>query len=537
MRYIKQALFITTLFFAAGTKAQVGIGIATPNTNAILDLTATDKGLLIPRVSLIATNVTLPIAFAPPLPASLLVYNTATNATSGAALAVTPGYYYWNGAWTRLTDNGWINAASAATTNYTTGTRFLGTANASDIDLVTAGIVRGRLSNQGQFLIGTTSATRSGDLMDGVSNASFPWAINGYSSFNGAGVYGAITGGTTQFAGVEGEYSGTGTINTAAIRGVNKNTIGGTGFRVQAATGPRMGVYGTTSVTSGNYTFGVYGSFLSNSPRGGGVMGNDPGGGAFGSLAYYSTNGNDYSLYGFGLNYTLGDAGGRGTSLNTALQSLDTNTHIGIGVYGGMMGGWVRGLKYGFNTKGETYSMYIDGKGYTNEPLAYLAPTATDERVASYMVTSMQTEVNSKGRVMLQGGKVYVPFKEDYTKVISGKEQDIMITATPQGNSGGVYVDKITAQGFWIIENNNGTSTVPVVWMATAVATEQPKVAPELLNKDFDKKMDKVMFNDNNTKDTPQNMWWDGTKMRWDAPPPRKAPTDVETGGRQQRKG
>lgn len=111
-----------------------------------------------------------------------------------------------------------------------------------------------------------------------------------------------------------------------------------------------------------------------------------------------------------------------------------------------------------------------------------------------------------------------------------------MITATPQGNSSGVYVDKITAEGFWIVENNNGTSTVPVVWMASAVKTAQPEVAPELLNKDFDKKMAGVMFNDNNTKDTPQNMWWDGTKMRWDAPPPRKVPTDIETGARPQTK-
>ena len=399
---------------------------------------------------------------------------------------------------------------------------------------MTNGIVRGRLSNQGEFFIGTTSTSIAGDLMNSVSNASFPWAINGYSGFNGAGVYGSVTGGTTQFPGVLGEYFGTAAFNTAAIKGSNGNFTGGNGFRVQAATGPRMGVYGTTTITSGNYTFGLYGSFASNSVRSGGVMGNDPGGGAFGSLAYYASNGSDYSLYGFGLDYTNGTGGGRGTSPNSSFQSLDTNTNIGIGVYGGMMGGWVRGLKYGFATKGETYSMYIDGKGYTNEPLAYLVPTATGGRVASYMVTSMQAEVNSKGRVMLQGGKVFVPFNENYTRVISGKEQDIMVTATPQGNSNGVYVDKITSEGFWIVENNNGMSTVAVVWMASAVKTDQPEVAPELLDKDFDKKMAGVMFNDNNTKDTPQSMWWDGTKMRWDAPPPRKIPTDIETGGRPQ---
>ena len=532
MRHLKPGLLILILFTVAGTKAQVGIGIATPNANAILDLTSTNKGLLIPRVALTATNAAGPITS----PAtSLLVYNTAS--ASSSFTAVTPGFYYWNGsAWVRLNENGWISATSATTTNYTGSTGFLGTAGNNHIDLVTNGIVRGRLSNQGEFFIGATSTATAGDLMNSVSNATFPWAVNGYSSFNGSGVYGSVESGTTQFPGVMGEYKGTGTFNTAGVRGVNHNTSAGTGFTLGGSGGPRAGVIGATSSSLGSYTFGLYGSCGSGSVRSGGAMGYNAVGSTAGALGYYATTSIDYGAYGFGRAYEIGTGAGRGTSENTSFQSLDTNTNIGIGIYGGMMGGWVRGLKYGFNTKGETYSMYIDGKGYTNEPLAYLAPTATGDRVASYMMTSMQAEVNSKGRVMLQGGKVYVPFKEDFTKVISGSEQDIMVTATPQGNSNGVYVDKITSEGFWIVENNNGTSTVAVVWMASAVKADQPEVAPELLNKDFDKKMAGVMFNDNNTKDTPQNMWWDGTKMRWDAQPPRKIPTDIETGARPQTK-
>ena len=66
----------------------VGIGITTPDASAILDLTATDLGLLIPRVALTQTSSNLPIT-APAT--SLLVYNTAT------VNDVIPGYYYWNG--------------------------------------------------------------------------------------------------------------------------------------------------------------------------------------------------------------------------------------------------------------------------------------------------------------------------------------------------------------------------------------------------------------------------------------------------------
>ena len=71
----------------------VGIGSnATPETSAQLDVNATDKGFLPPRVALQATNNASPINS----PASgLLIYNTATAGT--APNNVKPGYYYWNG--------------------------------------------------------------------------------------------------------------------------------------------------------------------------------------------------------------------------------------------------------------------------------------------------------------------------------------------------------------------------------------------------------------------------------------------------------
>jgi hypothetical protein len=75
--------------------------------------------------------------------------------------------------------------------------------------------------------------------MNGVSNTTFPWAINGYSSFNGSGVYGAIQAGNSIFAGVQGESSGTvgggigggggvrGTTYSQILNGVNGQRGGG----------------------------------------------------------------------------------------------------------------------------------------------------------------------------------------------------------------------------------------------------------------------------------------------------------------------
>lgn len=102
---------LTTLFlcFISLTFAQVGIGTLNPDASARLQVDANSstnaKGFLPPRVALQGTDdaqLTSPNAPTIASPAlGLLVYNTAT-AGSGAN-AVTPGFYYYNGAaWVRL---------------------------------------------------------------------------------------------------------------------------------------------------------------------------------------------------------------------------------------------------------------------------------------------------------------------------------------------------------------------------------------------------------------------------------------------------
>ncbi len=71
---------------------------AAPNASAILDVSATDKGFLIPRVALTQTTSNAPIGAT--IITSLLVYNTAT------VNDVTPGFYYWDGLiWIRFQSN------------------------------------------------------------------------------------------------------------------------------------------------------------------------------------------------------------------------------------------------------------------------------------------------------------------------------------------------------------------------------------------------------------------------------------------------
>ncbi len=248
-------LFLTTTAYAQN----VGINPTggAPDGSAMLDVSATDKGMLVPRLALTALNAPAPVAA--PI-ASLLVYNTATAGV--APNNVTPGYYYWSGApanqWIRFAGDGdaWRtagNTGTVATTNFLgttdavalrirtenferfeinqgtggaagTGGRLRafqdGTAAlpiyswnvntgmgmfrqaANVLGFSTTGVERLRVLANGQVVVPGAAAIDPGDLLTGIGSAAFPFAVNGYGAANGAGVFGQ--GAATSIAGVWG---------------------------------------------------------------------------------------------------------------------------------------------------------------------------------------------------------------------------------------------------------------------------------------------------------------------------------------------
>jgi hypothetical protein len=500
---MKRIVLFGFLFLVGNSFAQnVGIGIATPAASAKLDVTSTNSGVLIPRLALTAANLAGPVA-APAT--SLLVYNTAT---AGAGInAVTPGYYYWNGTrWVRMATDAWLVGGNslAATGN-------LGTISNNHVDLITNNVVRGRLSNLGEFFIGTTATALAGDLMNGVANATFPWAVNGYSSFNGSGVYGAVQAGTTNFAGVQGEYVGTGT-SGAGVRGSYMTGTAGTGFNATAD-----GVEGTATST-GSYKFGVFGSG-GTSIRSGGVLGYDYG--VIGALGYFASNTVDYAVYGFGGAYQVGGAGGKMADGSTNSE----NTSIGIGLGGGFMGGWIQGDIYGTMVKGDRFGMYIHGKTYVNEPVVQLMD-GDDARIPVYAATSMDVEVSDKGRSNLVNGTCFVNFSEDFKKVMSADLNEMIVVVTPMGSTKGVYISAITESGFEVTENNGGTSSVNLNWMVSTKQKGTIEHSNEIIANDFETKMNGLMTHDGDPNVDAQPVWWDGTDIRFDAPNVIKTPVD-----------
>jgi hypothetical protein len=500
---MKQFITFFCLLYAFSSYAQsvaVNNDGSIADASAMLDIKSSTKGLLIPRMTQAQR-----LAIANPAN-GLMVYQTDGQA----------GFYFNFGS---AAAPSWLASGASNNTwtifgNSLLASGTLGTTSNNHIDLMTNNTIRGRLSNQGEFFIGTTNTTIPGDLMSVVSNTAYPFAVNGFSSFNGSGVYGSIQGGNTQFAGVQGEYqsNAAGIFNTAGVRGSNQSNIAGTGFRTQDGTGPRVGVIGNTTITNGQYTFGIHGSMRSTDIRCGGLIGDDFGI-ALGALAYYASNLIDYSVYGFGRAYETGGTGGR----NSLPES--PNTHIGLGIYGGVMGGWMRGLVYGTYIKGERYSLYVDGKTYTNEPVAELVANPDGSRTPAYSLSTEQPEVYARGKATLQNGQYYIRFSDAFRNM--AKEEDIVVTVSPLASSKGLYIAQQDANGFMVKENGDGKTNLGFTWMAIAARKgfEQISHAPEILQKDFDTKMNGVMYNDNNKTGTPQYLWWDGRQVRFDQPP------------------
>jgi hypothetical protein len=242
----KIILFVFVLFFANVLYSQnVGINAtgAAPNASAMLDVDATNRGLLIPRVALTATNSNAPIGAG--IANSLLVYNTATAGV--APNNVTPGYYYWDGtSWQRLLNGNtaWLTTGNAGT-NPTNN--FIGTTDNQAFVFRTNNTERMRLLANGQFVV-NNAAPFAGDIFSSYA-AGTNYAVNAYATGSGAGVYSQNT--STGFSIVSVHNSTGGNL-------IASNTATGTGrageFQTLNTTGTAITLFATNQSTNAGTT-------------------------------------------------------------------------------------------------------------------------------------------------------------------------------------------------------------------------------------------------------------------------------------------
>jgi|GEM_PF-3587173 len=145
----------------------VGANVFTPDASAMLEVRATNKGILIPQVALTGVNDATTIAS----PAtSLLVYNTGTGGLSPA------GYYYNAGTpaapkWVKLqiTREGWLLTGNEGTTNG----NFLGTTDSVSLRFRTNNVERMVIDSMGNVGIGTGNPTVKLEVAGAIKTESY----------------------------------------------------------------------------------------------------------------------------------------------------------------------------------------------------------------------------------------------------------------------------------------------------------------------------------------------------------------------------
>ncbi|QQX76816.1 MULTISPECIES: hypothetical protein [Aequorivita] len=160
------ALSICSLFLmlSFNTFAQVGIGTTSPDSGSILDISSTNKGVLLPRIDIANLNSLSPLTSGAE---GMLVYNT--NTSTG------PGFVFWNGSsWTPVGDgNGtdaWGRTGNTGTIPGTgAGQNYLGTSNSQDLVIATDGAERMRVLSNGNVGIGVNNPRTSLDIEGALS--------------------------------------------------------------------------------------------------------------------------------------------------------------------------------------------------------------------------------------------------------------------------------------------------------------------------------------------------------------------------------
>ncbi|WP_432411096.1 hypothetical protein [Rasiella sp. SM2506] len=154
---MKKAYISTLLLFVSlWSFSQVGINTTHPDSSSILDVSATDKGILLPRVALSGISDTTTI-LNPAI--SLLVYNTSTSG------GLSSGFYFWSGTeWNKISDReagptsqGWALEGNSNTDGGTTN--FLGTTDNKALVFKTNNISRTRITTKGQIEVLNTDGS------------------------------------------------------------------------------------------------------------------------------------------------------------------------------------------------------------------------------------------------------------------------------------------------------------------------------------------------------------------------------------------
>jgi hypothetical protein len=391
--------FLVATFFVSAQNIAINNTGALPNASAMLDITSNNKGLLIPRVALTATNDNITIASPS---ASLLIYNTA-SAGSGST-TVTPGFYYWSGSgWIRLitdgslSSSGWLLGGNSSTNP---SINFIGTTDAQPlifkINNVKAGIIDSIPYNTG---IGfrTFDAAPTGtfntafgykSLMNNTTGGSNTALGSNALRVNTSGYSNTAVGNLALFNSTDRSHlvaigdsallrNGLGV--TQAFEAMDNTAVGSKAL-FSNTTGYSNTAMGTNALYNNttaplNSAFGYYAlssninGFLNTAIGSNALLFNSAGSlnTGVGSNSLYLNNGSSNTAIGaYSMEYNL--TGSQNTSIGT--QSLNKNTNGSENTvlgYASMLNN-TTGYR---NTTSGTYTLFANTTGYENTALGY----------------------------------------------------------------------------------------------------------------------------------------------------------------------
>lgn len=268
------------------------------------------------------------------------------------------------------------------------------------------------------------------------------------------------------------------------------------------------------------YSFGTAGFSYNDFTRTGGSLGAYTTGAYWGSCGYRSSASITYGVY---ATSALGVGAGR-------FSNTEPAKGIGGGFTGDLMGAWFRGDVMGTISQGNLFATYNVGNAITDGNNIELVTTANGEKIPTYSVSSASAaKIYTDGTGQLTNGKARVNFDAAFLATLA-KDAQPTITISPVGGWANLYIAKIDATGFDVLEANNGSTTIAFNFIAVGKKSDLNTlpVSEEVLNKNFAKNLPEVLFNEGNTSASGKPMWWDGTKFQYTTPPLTEAEKEVQ---------
>lgn len=341
----KSCSFLILMLTACITQAQVAINTtgANPDNSAMLDVTSTTKGMLIPRMSTAERNSIIGPA------AGLLVYDNTLSL-----------FYYHNGsAWVPLATSVWSTSGNSGTIS---GTHFIGTTDNQHLDIRTNNVVHTRIRTNGQIDVLNTGMSvylgENAGLNDDLTNNSNVGI--GYNALAGI-----VSGGSNVAVGYQALQNTTGNSNTGiGYQAMMANTTGESNTAV--------GQNALLNSTTGSYNIALGAQALSGSNTGNSNIG-------IGSSAL-SANTSGLENVGIGPNSMTGNTTG---TYNVGIGSgaLATNTtgtnNIAIGHLADVTtGNLTNATAIGYNAKvAQSNSLVLGGTGADAVKVGVANPT------------------------------------------------------------------------------------------------------------------------------------------------------------------